>query len=102
MAQAMCKSAKERANRKGIPFNITVDDIVELIGDGVCPVLGIHYNLSSHRITDESASLDRFVPSLGYIKCNCAVMSQLANAIKRNATSEQVRRVADWMAKNGA
>jgi hypothetical protein len=97
VAKGMLKGAKNRAKEKQIPFSITICDILELIGDGVCPVLGAPYNISSSRMTNESASLDRFIPALGYTKENCAVISCLANRIKTYATVEQVQQVANWM-----
>jgi hypothetical protein len=97
LAKLMHSHAKKRANKSGVPFNIAVNDILVLIGDGVCPVLGTPYNLSLRAASDVSASLDKFIPSLGYIKGNCFVMSKLANTIKTNATTEQVGRVAEWM-----
>jgi hypothetical protein len=98
LAKLLHQTAKIRANKKGLPFNITIADVLMLIGDGFCPVLGTPYNLSSRKITDTSANLDRFIPSLGYVLGNCTVLSKLANNIKQNATAEQVYRVADWMA----
>jgi hypothetical protein len=97
LARTMCQWTKSRAKRRGIPFDITAEDILELIGDGVCPVLGIPYDLTLHKVNDASASLDKFVPALGYVKGNCFVMSMLANAIKRNTSSEQVLKVGHWM-----
>jgi hypothetical protein len=97
LAQRMHVRAKERAKKQDVPFNITCQDILELIGDGVCPVFGTTYPLNSRKLCKESASLDKFVPELGYVRGNCAVISWLANAIKTDATAEQVRRVANWM-----
>lgn len=85
-----------------MPFSITKDYILKLIGDGICPVLGIRYDLTSCKPVDASMTLDKIIPSLGYVNGNCAVISKLANTIKSNANSKQVRRVADWMASHGA
>lgn len=99
MAKEMYRKAKERAAKRNLPFNISVEDILELIGDGICPVLGIRYDLTSRKVTDASANLDRFIAELGYTKENCAVISKLANSIKTNGTTEQVLRVWMWMKK---
>ena len=62
-----------------------------------CPVLGIPiYKGENGRMTDNSPSLDRIVPELGYIPSNVVVISYKANAIKRNATPQEIRRVADF------
>jgi hypothetical protein len=99
MAGHMRAGAKQRAKRDGLPFSITSKDILELIGDGHCPVFGICYDVSSNKSTDASATLDKIIPSLGYVKGNCAVISRRANYIKSNATVSEIRRVADWMEK---
>jgi hypothetical protein len=91
--------AKWRAKIGKLPFDITVKDILELIGEGICPILGTPYNLVSTKVTDTSASLDKFIPTLGYIKENCAVISHLANNIKSSANAEQIRLVANWVKK---
>lgn len=98
LARQMFKAARARARKHNQLFNITVSDILTMIGDGTCPVFGTRYNLRSHKgSTKTSASLDRFIPSKGYTKNNCLVISQLANLIKANATADQVQQVANWM-----
>lgn len=42
-------------------------------------------------------SLDRIVPSLGYVPGNVAVISHRANRIKSDATADELRAVADWL-----
>jgi hypothetical protein len=97
LAKLRQHGARQRARRLGLSFDLTVNDVLELIGDGICPVLGTPYDMTLHRQGAASTSLDRFFPELGYTKQNCFVISNLANMIKSNANSEQVRRVADWM-----
>jgi hypothetical protein len=99
VAQQMLTSAKQRAKKMNLPISITKEDLLELIGNGKCPVFGTPFNLSHFTQTDTSASLDRFIPELGYTKENCSVISYLANAIKSKATTEQVRKVLEWMEK---
>jgi hypothetical protein len=97
LAEQMFYNAKRRAKKYNLSFTVTVEDILEMIGDGICPVFNIYYNLSSNRIVFDSAALDRFIPSIGYSKENCFVISNLANRIKTDATAEQVGLVAKWM-----
>lgn len=68
----MWKAAKSRATTKNIPFNITVEDI-GLIPE-TCPILGIELK-SGARGSVNSPSLDRRIPSLGYVKGNVWVIS---------------------------
>lgn len=92
----MVRAARRRATELGLPFDITPADVVI---PEVCPVLGIPLAAGSGSACDSSPSLDRIVPSLGYVKGNIAVMSFRANALKRDATAEELRKVAAWLDK---
>jgi hypothetical protein len=92
----MFQSARKRAKKKKLPFDLTVSDILELIGDGVCPVFGTPFEMEPG-LSNASASLDRFKPELGYTKTNCSVISYLANAMKQGASSAMIQRLADWV-----
>jgi hypothetical protein len=85
--------AKHRAKVKGLPFNLTLEDIVV---PAHCPALGMPLVLGSGVSSPTSPSLDRVIPELGYTKGNVVVISMLANQIKNSATPQQVRAVADW------
>jgi len=83
--------AKQRANRSGIPFTITIGDVVV---PSVCPVLGIPLVVSANGTpTDNSPSLDRFENSRGYVPGNVRVISMRANRIKYDATVAELRLV---------
>lgn len=89
----MWKAAKSRAKRQGVPFDISVEDI-EI--PKRCPVLGIKLKMGHGQPTDNSPSLDRIIPALGYVKGNIEVISHRANSIKRDATPEELRMIADY------
>jgi hypothetical protein len=87
-------SAKERATRKDIPFDIELSDIV--IPD-TCPVLGIPLDKENvDKRINNSPSLDKFFPDRGYVKGNIQVISWRANRIKSDGTPEEWRKIADW------
>ena len=87
-------SAKERADTKGLPFDIELSDINI---PSVCPVLGIPINTDNKDIrSDNSPSLDKFYPSKGYVKGNIQVISWRANRIKNDGTPEEWLRIAEW------
>ena len=101
----MLSWAKQRAKRGGYPCTLTLDDfhIPE-----VCPVLGIEITLGGEggKAIDSSPSLDKIVPSLGYVPGNCIVTSHRANTLKSNATVPEMealyrfysRKIStDWM-----
>ena len=94
--RALLSSAKQRAKEAGVPFSITEEDII--IIPPCCPVLGIPLQRKAGRGGgDNSPSLDRIVPELGYVPGNIAVISNRANRIKSNATAEEIERVAAWL-----
>ena len=90
----MWSSARCRSKSKGLPFDIEISDIC--IPD-ICPVLGIPIKRDNIAVKDDSPSLDRIIPELGYVKGNIQVMSQKANTMKSNATPEELRTFARWV-----
>lgn len=99
----MLKNAQLRAKKKGLEFNITIEDIV--IPD-VCPVLGIplvkHFGKGIKGSQPNSPSLDRIDSSKGYVKGNVRVISWRANDLKRNATIEEVRKILEYMEREAS
>ena len=92
-------NANQRSIKNGTPFSITPADVV--VPD-YCPVLGVRLERGTGRGgSDTSPSLDRKVPSLGYVPGNVVVVSNLANRIKTNATAAEVRAVLAWMEAEG-
>lgn len=86
-------SAKYRAKKQGVPFNLTKDDIVI---PKVCPIYGIPLVISKGRPTDNSPSLDKLIPSLGYTKFNVNVISHLANKHKSDMSLQQMKLMLQW------
>lgn len=88
--------ARSRARKKGVPCTIDVSDIVI---PETCPVLGIKLMAGSRASKDNSPSLDRLVPHLGYVPGNITVISDRANRIKNNATVDEIGLLYTWMLK---
>lgn len=86
-----------RAKQQSLPISITVDDIET---PDLCPVLGIPIFYDLHKKADNSPSLDRILPAKGYVHGNVAVISERANRLKNNGSSEEHRRIADWIDAN--
>lgn len=90
----MFLDAKRRAKAKGIRFEINESN---LIVPAICPVLGIKIIPGAKRngmwLANESPSLDRIIPSLGYVKGNVRVISNRANTLKSNATPIEIMKV---------
>ena len=90
----MAQRARRRSRAVGCPYTITHLDIY--IPDR-CPVLGTPLEIGEGSLGPTSPSLDKIVPSLGYVPGNIAVISHRANVIKQNATSEELFAVARWL-----
>lgn len=89
-ALRLWNSAKVRARRFGLDFNLQKTDVV--VPD-LCPVLGMVLKLNVGRQGPDSATLDRIDPVRGYVAGNVIVVSLKANAIKSNATPDEILKV---------
>lgn len=85
---------RRRAKTSGIPFNLTIDDMVV---PQMCPVLGIPMRHGGGKVWHNSPTVDRIDPKGGYVKGNIRVISHRANAIKSDATSAEIRRVLKYV-----
>ncbi len=93
----MFSSAKARARDENFPFNLELDDIII---PEICPALGIKIQKSSGKPTDSSPSIDKIIPELGYVKGNVKVISYRANAIKRDASLDELEKIAMYVKNN--
>ena len=92
-ARIMLQSAKVRAKRFGLECAIKQSDITTPTH---CPVLGIPLFVSKGKLNPNSPSLDRINNDLGYVPGNVQVISYKANAMKNDATKEQLLKFALW------
>ena len=94
----LLRSARVRARNLNLPFNIIAQDILDVwLKDNICPILGvkIHVRSLSERdnkpgATSISPSLDRILPSKGYVKGNIIVLSNRANMLKNNVEDPEI------------
>ena len=96
------KDAKIRAKSQKLPFNITKEYIKSITpSDMICPALGIQMKVGGDFKNSiiRAPSLDRLIPELGYVKGNIAVVSTRANTLKRDATPEELMKVARFYEK---
>lgn len=81
-------SAKSRAKKKFLAFNIELEDIVL---PKVCPLLGIKLQVNGRKKSGSSYSIDRIENSKGYVKGNIWVISNKANAMKSDSSLEELK-----------
>jgi len=91
--QKILRRAKKRAIADNIPFDIDVTDIVI---PSHCPILQIPLVKSSKHASDNSPSLDKIIPSFGYVKGNVQIISNKANRLKSNASLEDLVQLGNW------
>lgn len=87
----MLSAAKQRAIKKNLEFNLTIDDIKI---PNTCPLLEIPLVVSSGKITDNSPSLDRIDNNRGYTKDNIIIISHMANRCKSDLNSDKLLKLA--------
>jgi hypothetical protein len=87
-------AVRNRAKHTGIAFDIELEDIVV---PEFCPVLGIPLVWQRGKRSDNSPSLDRMKPELGYTKGNVRVISMRANRIKNDGTVEEHEKIVRYM-----
>jgi len=90
----LISGAKRRAKKRGMEFNITKED---LHMPSVCPILGIPLSVGENGHHHGSPSIDRIDSTKGYVKGNVHIISWRANALKNNATIEELLAIALYM-----
>ena len=81
-------SARQRAKKLGIPFSISWTDF-EI--PKVCPLRHLPFKVGRGQHTDDSPTLDRKDPRLGYVKGNVWVISHKANRLKCDFTPNELK-----------
>jgi hypothetical protein len=95
-ARKMLHAARTRAKNQGVPCAITPEDIEKVWVD-TCPVLGIPLHRNRGCLGPDSPSLDKIRPELGYVPGNIQVISNRANAMKHDASPEELLKFAAWV-----
>ena len=93
--QHILEGIKARAKPRGIAFEITLDDLLPL--PDTCPILGIPLSYVGKKkrrgYLDDSPSVDRIDPALGYVPDNVWIVSARANVIKNDGTVEEHEKI---------
>ena len=63
----------------------------------ICPILEKKMEFGGGKNRSLSPSVDRLIPKKGYVKGNVSWVSLLANLVKNERTSTELRMIADWI-----
>lgn len=85
--------ARTRAAKDGTPFKLSIDDF-EI--PSRCPVLDIPIRCGKAVSTDNSPTLDKIIPEIGYVSGNVVVISNRANRLKSNASWLELRKLTQF------
>lgn len=85
----MLACVKSSAKKRGLEFNITIEDIII---PELCPYLGIEikHTIPGLGLLDSAPSIDRIDNKKGYVKGNVIVISQQANRMKGGSSIDQL------------
>lgn len=92
----LVQAARKRALMKRIPFALT-NEWAEARWTGNCELTGLPFNLEftgKNGPMHRSPSIDRRIPSLGYIEENCRFVLHCVNSLKSSGTEEEMYEVA--------
>lgn len=94
LKQVLVYSARQRAKKQGVPFNLSPDDfeIPEM-----CPVFGFKLEVGNSGFNPFSPSIDRIIPILGYVKGNIQIISYRANELKRDASLDELEMLVSYL-----
>lgn len=91
--------ARYRAKRNGIPCDVSEAYLSDLLAQSnqVCAYCGVHVVLFGNTTAtrDTSASLDRILQEPGYTEGNVAICCHKCNALKSDATLEELQRLCE-------
>ena len=92
--QYLLAGARARAKKTNLPCTIKIEDIII---PEFCPILNIKLEINTSGYKDNSPSLDKIIPKLGYVPGNVMVISMRANMIKNNATIEELGKIYNYL-----
>ena len=88
--------AKNRAIKSNSPFNLEKGDLKAVSNCPICDVV-IDYSRSVKVGLKNSPSIDKVIPSLGYVKGNTAVICLNCNRKKQDNTVEDLQKIINYI-----
>lgn len=95
-AKSLVKSARERARKKGLSFELSTNLIFSRMLKGTCEVTGIQFDIGdvTSRTNPWAPSLDRKNAASGYTAENTQIVCWLYNTAKHEFNHDDVLRLA--------
>lgn len=93
--QVLLNNSKQRARRANMEHNLEIEDIII---PEFCPVLGIKLAQEKRDSKYSGPSIDRIDNTKGYTKDNIVIVSCRANLLKKDATIQELIRLAKYYA----
>lgn len=90
-----CRLKRAYCKKNGLAFNLTPEYLESIYTDS-CPIFGVKF-IRGNKSLDQSPTLDRLDPKLGYVQGNVTYISARANRIKYDATVEELGQVIKWI-----
>lgn len=100
-ARNAVRTAKVRADKQGVPFDLTLEDVM-VLGD-VCALSGLPFEITNSpgHPCPYSPSLDRVKPQLGYVRGNIRLILNALNAMKGAGTDDDMRKIVNALVGAG-
>lgn len=106
-AKTLYYSARYRAKKKNIPFELSLNWIEQKLKEGICECTGISFEIKKYskrigfsKVNKLSPSLDQIIPSAGYTVDNVRMVCDQFNKMKSDNSIEETyymaRRFVDY------
>ena len=94
-------NSRNRALSQGVPFDLTFDYLMSITTD-FCPIFKTPFvwkgfSGGKGKSPNDSPTLDKIIPELGYVQGNVAFISRRANKMKDDGTMQEHYDIADWI-----
>jgi len=91
--------AKNRAKTKGLPFDLTIEHMMEL-WDGSCAISGVELDLepAGGRVARRAPSIDRIIPEYGYVQGNIRIVTYQVNVAMSEFGEQGLRKLVEEVA----
>jgi hypothetical protein len=98
----MLSRVKLRSKKEDLPFDLTIEYIQTIWPqDNKCPVYDVEFDLSGNNL-QWCASIDKTIPSKGYVQGNVSIISFRANSIKTDSTLNELKLLVEYLEKGQA